>query len=116
MSYMVTAYETKIVNLAPETVTEEVLQNVATIISTPKFTVPLDRKLGLMSSVIDRPIPIAKALIIGEIMDAIEEYEPRAEIVEITFLDDGETEETAAGREMRGKIVPRVEVNIIGEE
>lgn len=114
MSYMVTAYETKIVNLAPETVIEEVLQNVATIISTPKFTVPLDRRLGLMASVIDRPIPVAKALIIGEIMDAIEEYEPRAEIVNVTFADDGEAEETAAGREMRGKIVPRVEVNIIG--
>lgn len=34
-------------NLAPETLEEEVLQNVAIIVSTPKFSVPLDRGLGL---------------------------------------------------------------------
>ena len=33
----------EIIKIAPETLEEEVLQNVAIIVSTPKFSVPLDR-------------------------------------------------------------------------
>ena len=106
MAYTVTAYEKlKNIDLAPATVVEEVLQNVAILISTPKFTVPLDRNLGLTQAFIDKPPAVAKALLIGDVMDAIEEYEPRAKVVEVTFLENGKL----------GQIVPQVEVNISAE-
>lgn len=40
MAYTVKAYALEKINLAPEDITEEVLQNVAVILSTPKFSVP----------------------------------------------------------------------------
>ena len=46
MAYIVKAFTPGKLNLAPETLEEEVLQNVAIIVSTPKFSVPLDRGLG----------------------------------------------------------------------
>ena len=39
MAYTVKAYALEKINLAPEDTTEEVLQNVAVILSTPKFSV-----------------------------------------------------------------------------
>ena len=47
MAYIVKAYDLTKINLAPATREEEILQNVAVIISTPKFSVPLDRGLGM---------------------------------------------------------------------
>lgn len=102
MAHKVTAFQLTEINLAPETVVEEVLQNVAVIISTPQFTVPLDRGLGLKQEFVDKPIPAAKPLLIAEVLDAIEAYEPRAEVAGVEFVSatDG------------GKLVPQVEVNI----
>lgn len=106
MAYIVTAYENKKINLAPETVVEEILQNIAMIISTPQFTVPLDRGFGLPQRFIDKPYPVAQAILVSEVLDAIEQYEPRAEVENISFT---QSEEEAQA----GKLIPRVEVNII---
>jgi phage baseplate assembly protein W len=92
------------ITLAPATLIEEVLQNISMILSTPKYSVPLDRNFGLSARFLDKPTPVAEARIIAEIIDAIEEYEPRAEIVNITFERD----------ESIGKLVPRLEVEING--
>lgn len=93
-------------NLAPETLEEEVLQNVAIIVSTPKFSVPLDRGLGLAQRFIDKPIQVAQSILISEVLDAVEEYEPRAEVTNVTF-EAGETP---------GLLVPVLEVNIVDNE
>lgn len=106
MGYIITAYAAKKINLAPETVVEEVLQNVAIIISTPQYSVPLDRGFGISARFVDMPIPTAQALIISEMFDAIEKYEPRAQILEVTFEQD---------EKMPGKLIPRMEVNISGD-
>jgi hypothetical protein len=53
MAYIVKAFTPGKLNLAPETLEEEVLQNVAIIVSTPKFSVPLDRGLGLAQRFIE---------------------------------------------------------------
>lgn len=106
MAYTVTAHkaqESVNINLAPETTTEEVLQNVAMILSTPKFSVPLDRGLGLAQRFLDMPIQSAQAVLVSEVLDALERDEPRAEVVNVTF-EQGETP---------GKLIPVVEVNII---
>ena len=103
MAYIVKAFTPGKLNLAPETLEEEVLQNVAIIVSTPKFSVPLDRGLGLAQRFIDKPIQVAQSILISEVLDAVEEYEPRAEV---TF-EAGETP---------GLLVPVLEVNIVDNE
>lgn len=103
MAYIVKAYDLTNINLAPETTAEEVLQNVAVIISTPKFSVPLDRGLGMPQRFVDKPIQVAQSILISEVLDAVERDEPRAEVLNVTF-EFGETP---------GALIPIVEVNII---
>ena len=79
------------------------MQNVAVILATPKFSVPLDRGLGMNMNFLDKPVPSAKVLAIGDVMDAIEEGEPRVKVREVDFLEDG----------MTGRLVPVAEVEII---
>lgn len=107
MSYIVKAYSSNKINLEPKTIEEEVLQNVVTLISTSKYDVPLDRGFGLEQQFIDMPLPTAQAIFISEIFDAIEKYEPRAEVLKITFEQD---------EKMSGKLIPCLEVNIIGNK
>ena len=105
MTHSVTANESIKINLAPATLVEEVLQNVSMITSTIKATAPLYRDFGLSARFLDRPTPAAKAMLIAELFDAMEEYEPRAEILNVSFEEDERT----------GKVVPRLEVEIHGE-
>ena len=88
------------INMEPQNETEEIMQNVAVILATPKFSVPLDRGLGLQMTFLDKPVPAARPLAIGEIMDAIEEGDPRVRVKEVDFLEN----------EMIGRFVPVVEV------
>lgn len=103
MAYIVTANTGGKINLAPKTREEEILQNVKFLLSTPKFTVPLDRDFGLAQRFIDKPLPVAESLFRAEILDAIEKYEPRVEVENVTF-EQGDTP---------GMLIPRVEVNIV---
>jgi len=103
LPYTVTG-EGATINLQPQSVNEEVLQNVAMILATPKFSVPLDRDLGMTNQFLDKPTPAAQALMIAEIVDAIEKYEPRATVEEVKFRQgSGE-----------GALIPVVEVSING--
>ena len=99
MAYIVKAFTPGKLNLAPETLEEEVLQNVAIIVSTPKFSVPLDRGLGLAQRFIDKPIQVAQSILISEVLDAVE-------VTNVTF-EAGETP---------GLLVPVLEVNIVDNE
>ncbi len=107
MAYTVKAYALEKINLAPEDTTEEVLQNVAVILSTPKFFRSVGAGLGAGATVFDKPIPAAQSILISEVLEAIEEFEPRAEVENVTFeLGD-----------RPGTLIPIVEVKIIdGDE
>ena len=102
MTFQITANGSIINNLAPQTLIDEITQNIATILLTPKGTVPLDRNFGTSWQFIDRNTPAAESTIVSDVLDAIEEYEPRVEIVDITFDTN----------EMTGQIIPRLEVSI----
>ena len=104
MIHTITADGGAQITLAPTTLVEEVTQNILMILSTIKNTAPLDRNFGLSARFVDKPLAIAEAVLVAEVLDAIEEYEPRAEVVDISF---GRNERT-------GKIVPRLEVKIHG--
>lgn len=75
------------VNLAPNSVTEEVTQNVATIIATERGSVPFDREFGIDRSPIDKPINIGRAKITADIVRTVRKYEPRATIKRIDWSD-----------------------------
>jgi phage baseplate assembly protein W len=90
--------------ISPASVAEEIAQNVRMILATPKYSVPLYRDFGVSWEYVDKPIDIAQSLLAGEITDAIQAYEPRCEVENITFERDGTS----------GSLMPKVEVRIIG--
>lgn len=103
MAYIIKAFEPGNIILTPESTKEEVLQNIAMIVSTPQYSVPLDRGFGLSQRFVDKPIQTAQAILVSEVLDAIEKYEPRAEVINVSF-EQGKKP---------GFLIPIVEVNII---
>lgn len=101
MSYVVNGDDAFEIDFAPKSVVEEVLQNVRTIITTTKYSIPLDREFGIDGSVVDLPINVAMARLTNEIFRAIRRYETRAVIESITFRG----EET-------GRLIPTLEVSV----
>lgn len=95
-----------LVNFAPATVTEEILQNVRTIISTQKGTVPFDRDFGLDWGFVDKPVNVAQALVSAEVAKQIRRYEPRARILAIGLVNDV----TGA---LDGKVIPKVTIGVV---
>lgn len=93
------------INFSPQSEVEEIPQNVRTILSTVKGSVPLDRDFGIDASYVDAPMPVAKAKLASEIMQAIRTYEPRANVTHVDFTG-----------EMSGLLKPRIEVSINGTE
>ena len=63
-----------------------VVQNIRMILTTFAYSVPLDRRFASHGGAIDAPAPVMAALRIAELTDAIEEKEPRAEVVSIRLL------------------------------
>jgi phage baseplate assembly protein W len=80
---------------------EEIVQNCQIILSTPKGSVPLDRDFGTSWTLIDQPTPKAMAQLRVEILGALEKYEPRVKVKEISF--DGDT---------NGRLIPRVKIDV----
>ena len=101
MTYEICGGETPPRNLAPATLAEEVVQNVRMIISTVKYSVPMDREFGIEGAILDRPVNVAKAHLTKEICRAVRRYEPRAEITDINF--DGDES---------GRLTPKIKVQI----
>lgn len=101
MKFFITADDTPQIDFAPESTAEEVIQNVRTIITTIKYSIPLDRAFGVDGKVIDLPMPQAKAKYTNEIFRAIRRYEPRAMIESITFSGN-----------LSGRLVPAVTISI----
>jgi len=66
----------------------EVIQNVRTIITTPKGTLPLDRGFGISIQFLDSPITTARAKAEQEIFMQVKKYEPRAVIKQIIWAND----------------------------
>ena len=97
------------VDFAPVTEVDEILQNVRTILKIQQGTVPLDREFGLTWEHIDKPLPIARSLQQAAIIEAIEEYEPRATVQSVEF-DNNVTDA------MEGILKPRVIVSIGDDE
>lgn len=68
---------------------EEVVQNVATVLATPKGSVSLDREFGTEWHFVDQPTTKAMARIRSDIVQALQKYEPRARVKEVLFERSG---------------------------
>lgn len=64
---------------------QSVIQNIALLLNTKKGTVPMYRNFGLSMEFIDKPIDLAETMATVEISDALEEFEPRATLSDLTI-------------------------------
>lgn len=87
---------------------EEIIQNVAFILSTFVMSCPLDREFG-RKPYLDGPIDKAIALNNAEIIEAIQTYEPRAQVESVRY---DQTAEDA----MQGILRPIAKVVIVEDE
>ena len=94
--------ELKDIIFIPASEYEEILQNVRTIITTMKKTVPMDREFGIDGELIDLPIAAAQAKLTGAIVAAVAKYEPRAQVVSVDY----------EGKETDGTLQPKVRIKL----
>lgn len=102
MSYTVSPSNKRKIKFNVTDPVESVLRNIAVILSTPKGSVPMYRDFGISVDILDRPIPVAKAMMTADIKEAIERWEPRALFISVEFMED----------ELNGRLIPMVEVEI----
>jgi hypothetical protein len=95
------------IEFAPTNTVTEILQNVRTILGTPKYSVPLDRDFGINATMLDEPLPVAQARLTAEIIAAVERWEPRAQVVRVSYAD------MTTGDANDGVLRPKVRVRII---
>ena len=107
MSYTVTATDLTSIRLNEVDTVNSVLQNIAIILSTRKGSVPLYRDFGLSMEFMDRPLPVAKVMMVAEVREAVERWEPRARVLSVSFAED---------TVLIGALNPIVEVEIINEQ
>lgn len=107
MSYQVSATDLGNIRLNELETVNAVLQNIALILATPKGSVPFYRDFGISTEFLDKPMPVAKAMMIGEVREAVETWEPRATVVDIRFAESPLEP---------GRLIPTVEVEISVEE
>jgi phage baseplate assembly protein W len=88
MNYIISTKDLGSITLNETDTVKSVLQNIRIILSTRQFSVPLYREFGLPMQFLDKPIPVAKVLLIAEIRDAITEFEPRANVLNVTVEID----------------------------
>lgn len=63
----------------------EIQQNIRTILTTMSGTVPLDRRFGIDIVPLDAPNEMAKARMTSLIIEAVRTYEPRVDVLAITY-------------------------------
>lgn len=94
----------KEINFAPANLVEEIAQNVRTICTTSKYSVPLDRLFGVNAVIVDRPTPKAIAEVQAELIQAIRRFEPRCRVKKVSF--DGDID---------GRLTAKVRIEILEE-
>jgi len=97
--------EPQAVVIGPESLPEEIIQNVRMILTTPKGSVPLDRDFGLDFTVVDKPTPHALNQIAYEVIQQVNKYEPRARVIGVSWP-------SAENEAMDGKLAPEVKIDI----
>lgn len=106
--FTILGLNTAIINWFPQTALEEILQNVAVLLTTIIGTVPLDRRLGIPLTFIDEPMQRGMIKLSIFAVETLQEYEPRVVVQEIDFVPNPEAA-------LDGKLYPRVVVRVLDE-
>ena len=85
--------------------TEAALAGLRVLLATQKGSVPFYREFGLTMAYLDRPLPVAQALIAAELAEAVARFVPEARLRGVTVRPDG-----ADGAD--GKLTVEVEVEL----
>lgn len=96
----------KNIDLSPANEQQEIIQNIAVILDSIQNSCPMCRGIGIPSDIYGRPLPVVENMLVGYIYDQIEEYEPRADIAEVTFEQD----------EIKGTVIPIIYIEGVNEE
>lgn len=91
--------------LKPANTAEEIKQNLNFLINTALLSVPLYREFGLECTFVDAPQPVARQRLIAELYEAVEKWEPRVKLNDITFTATKD-----------GQIYPVLSVEVIADE
>ena len=84
---------------------QEILDKVTFLLSCVKGTIPMNREIGLDPDIISAPAFQAQNLYTISAIEVIEEFEPRAEVEEIQFEENGSS----------GNMIPKVVLTYNGE-
>ncbi|GEA17733.1 GPW/gp25 family protein [Moorella sp. E306M] len=95
------------IDFAPQSTLAEILQNVRTILTTPKYSVPLNREFGVTSTWLDDPLPVAQARLTAEIIAEVQRREPRVRVTQVTF--EGDAQEGILRPKVRVRLVEQLE-------
>lgn len=101
MKYTVRGSDLSKLSLGEKDKIKSILQNIAVILRTRAGTCPMYRNFGLPQKYIGLPSTAARPIMYAEIREAIEEFEPRVDVMDISF-------EQAPS----GVLIPTVEVRI----
>ena len=88
MSYSVFSNSGAEISLNETDYVKSVLQNVSIILRTRQGTVPLYREFGLPMRFVDKPMNIATPMALIEAREAIRQFEPRAELLNVRVKPD----------------------------
>ena len=66
----------------------EIARNVKMIMATPVGSSPLYRDFGVDTSMLDKPLDLARNLYAVTVMEAVEKWEPRARVQNVTLISD----------------------------
>lgn len=89
------------INFRPSTTLEEIFQNINTIFSTARYSVPLFRDFGINAFFVDKPMTTIRPTLIAEIIEAVEKYETRVIVEEVKINGD-----------LDGKLFPIIIISI----
>lgn len=91
----------------PDSQMAEIAQNIRTLLSTHVFSVPLDRRLSISWGAVDEPLDgSTESVLLEELFNAIQTYEPRVVIRSIEFEYDTDEQ----------RLTPIVDVSIKGSD
>lgn len=77
------------INWSPTT-TEEVVQNIETLLATEPGSVPFARAMGTPQDVVDLPESVAGAQLQAQVIKAVRTYEPRVAIKSVKLSSGGD--------------------------
>lgn len=67
---------------------QSALQNIAVLLNVWKGECPMFRDFGLSPDILHRPVNVAKTMLRADIISAVEKYEPRAIVTDVSFEVD----------------------------